>query len=59
MFGVDGREGRSPQLSWSGAPANTKNPVVSIYDPEAPTPSEFWHWMVVDLPADTTRTASA
>ena len=55
MFGVPGGEDRSPQLSWSGAPETTKSFVVSVYDPEAPTPSGFWHWMIVDLPADTTE----
>lgn len=55
MFGVPGGEDRSPQLSWSGAPDATKSFIVSVYDPEAPTPSGFWHWMVADIPADTTE----
>jgi Raf kinase inhibitor-like YbhB/YbcL family protein len=54
-FGVPGGEDRSPQLSWSGAPDTAKSFVVSVYDPEAPTPSGFWHWMVVDIPAGTTE----
>jgi Raf kinase inhibitor-like YbhB/YbcL family protein len=58
MFGVPGGEDRSPQLSWTGAPASAKSFVVSMYDPEAPTPSGFWHWMIVDLPADTTELAA-
>ncbi len=45
---------RNPELHWSGAPEGTRSFVVSLYDPDAPTGSGFWHWAVYGLPADTT-----
>ncbi|MEL6548390.1 MAG: YbhB/YbcL family Raf kinase inhibitor-like protein [Myxococcota bacterium] len=43
----------SPELTWSGAPKGTKSYAVSVYDPDAPTGSGWWHWNVFNLPSET------
>lgn len=51
-FGCTG-ENISPQLSWSAAPEGTKSYAVTVYDPDAPTGSGWWHWLAFDIPATT------
>lgn len=43
-----------PQLSWTQGPAGTKSYALTLYDPDAPTGSGFWHWILADIPAGVT-----
>lgn len=55
-FGCEGGN-TSPALSWTNAPADTRSFAVSVYDPDAPTGSGWWHWVVYNLPASTASLA--
>lgn len=51
-FGCQGAN-KAPQLNWQDAPAGTQSFALTVYDPDAPTGSGWWHWQVYDLPAET------
>lgn len=53
-FGCTGKN-ESPQLSWKNAPEGTKSFAITMYDPDAPTGSGWWHWVVFDIPTSTTE----
>lgn len=56
-FGCSG-ENISPQISWSNAPQDTKSFAVTVYDPDAPTGSGWWHWLLLNIPATQTELAT-
>ncbi|MBD8898394.1 YbhB/YbcL family Raf kinase inhibitor-like protein [Rhodanobacter sp. DHG33] len=49
-FGCTG-DNRAPAVHWQHAPTGTRSYALTVYDPDAPTGSGWWHWVVVNLPA--------
>jgi Raf kinase inhibitor-like YbhB/YbcL family protein len=57
---VNGYNGKnqSPQLSWVNPPAGTKSFAITVYDPDAPTGSGWWHWLAYNIPANINELAA-
>jgi Raf kinase inhibitor-like YbhB/YbcL family protein len=53
-FGCSGKN-ISPALSWKGAPHDTRSYALTVYDPDAPTGSGWWHWVIYNIPADVSQ----
>lgn len=51
-FGCTGGN-QSPALTWKNTPAGTRSFAITAYDPDAPTGSGWWHWVVFNLPVST------
>jgi len=56
-FGCKGAN-TSPALAWSGAPAGTQSFALLMHDPDAPTGSGWWHWVLYNIPSSTTSLAA-
>ncbi|MEK6776035.1 MAG: YbhB/YbcL family Raf kinase inhibitor-like protein [bacterium] len=50
-FGCNGKN-ISPSLKWMDAPKETKSFAFTVYDPDAPTGSGWWHWLIFNISSD-------
>lgn len=57
LMGQPGGQDQSPELIWSDVPEGTNAFALTCYDPDAPSGSGFWHWIVLNIPADVTSIA--
>ncbi len=55
-FGCSGKN-LSPALKWTASPKGTKSFAITVYDPDAPTGSGWWHWLVYNIPANVAEIA--
>lgn len=56
-FGCTGKN-ISPEVSWQNAPSGTKSFALTVYDPDAPTGSGWWHYLAVNIPANYNKLSS-
>jgi Raf kinase inhibitor-like YbhB/YbcL family protein len=58
VFTGCGGKNVAPELTWVGAPDGTKSYAITCFDPDAPTGSGYWHWVLANLPASVTSLAA-
>ena len=54
VYPMCGGENISPELKWGNIPKGTQSFAITMFDPDAPTDHGWWHWMVINIPANVT-----